>query len=289
MPSVDPLVDREAQLFQLGHGAAPLELRHVDGGEQRLLGEQHRLLRRAADADPEDPRRAPAGSEPLDRADDPVGDVVRRFECCELDLVLGAAALGRDMDLDRLAGDQLDMEHRRRVVARVAPLEDRIRHDRGAQRIGLGTPGAAHRLVGDLLHGAVRLHPRAHADLHEDLRRAGVLAHRPLAERRHARVGEDLRHGVPRRRALLARMGRGEVLDIIRGMVMRDILQRAGDALDQILLADQGHERQASIAMTWRMTSPRSSRSKASLMPSSGPVEDKSLSTGRRPAMYMSI
>ena len=45
----------DAQLFDLVPRAARLELCHVDVVHQRFLGEEHRLLGRAADADAEDP------------------------------------------------------------------------------------------------------------------------------------------------------------------------------------------------------------------------------------------
>jgi len=55
------------------------------------------------------------------------------------------------------------------------------------------------------------------------------------------RVGEDLRDCVLRRRRLLALVGAREVLDVIARMVSADVLQRVGDALDQVFLCDGGH------------------------------------------------
>src|SRR5207248_6470986 len=71
---------------------------------------------------------------------------------------------------------------------------------------------------------------------------AGVLADRALALRAHARVGEDLRDRILRRRRLLGRVCRAERLDVIQRVVIRNVLQGVGDAVDEIALADYGHE-----------------------------------------------
>ena len=76
-------------------------------------------------------------------------------------------------------------------------------------------------------------------DLHERDDDAGVLADRAMAFRAHARIGEDLRDRVLRRRRLLGVVGRAERLDVVERVVVGDELQRVGDALDEVLLADR--------------------------------------------------
>ena len=77
---------------------------HVDGIHQRFLGQQHRLLGRAADADA---RACPADTSPRPssaRSSAPSRRGIGRIEHRELRLVLRAAAFGRQRDLDRVAG-----------------------------------------------------------------------------------------------------------------------------------------------------------------------------------------
>src|SRR5690606_18692537 len=79
------------------------------------------------------------------------------------------------------------------------------------------------------------------ADLEEDGDDAGVLADRPMALGAHARVDQDLRHRVLRRGRFLALVRGGEVPDVVDGVVVRDVLQGVGDALDEVFLLDGGH------------------------------------------------
>mgnify|MGYP000570658394 CR=1 FL=1 len=57
----------------------------------------------------------------------------------------------------------------------------------------------------------------------------------------HPGIGEDLCDGVLRRRRLLALVGGGEVLDVVDRVVVRDVLQRVGDGLDEVFLANDRH------------------------------------------------
>jgi hypothetical protein len=56
----------------------------------------------------------------------------------------------------------------------------------------------------------------------------------------HAAIGQDLRDGVLRGRTLLEFIGAAKRLDIVERMVIADVLQRVGDALDQVFLLDDG-------------------------------------------------
>src|SRR5690606_18916746 len=101
--------------------------------------------------------------------------------------------------------------------------------------------GAAHALVDHVLHAHGRVVPaHVHADLQEHGDDAGVLADRAVAFGAHARVDQDLRHRVLGRGRFLALPGGGEVADVVDRVVVADVLQRVGDGLDQVLLAD-GH------------------------------------------------
>ncbi len=68
-----------------------------------------------------------------------------------------------------------------------------------------------------------------HADFDEDVDDAGVLADGAVALGAHAAVDEDLRHGVFSGVGLLALVGLGEAGDVVDGVVVADVLQRAGD------------------------------------------------------------
>src|SRR5690606_10582967 len=102
--------------------------------------------------------------------------------------------------------------------------------------------GAAHALVGHVLdaHGGVGP-AHVHADLEEHGDDAGVLADRAVPFGAHARVDPDLRHRVLGRRRLLALVPRGQVPDVVHRVVIADVLQGVGDALDEVFLADLGH------------------------------------------------
>jgi hypothetical protein len=125
-----------------------------------------------------------------------------------LALVLAAAALGRDGDVDVVARHDLGEDHRRRVVLGVLAVELRVGHDRGAQRVVGVVVAAAHAFVDGVFQAAgeaVEAHVHAHLQEHVD--DAGVLADRALAGRAHLAVGQDLRDRVLGRRALLALVG----------------------------------------------------------------------------------
>ena len=113
---------QRAQLLELVLRAALQQLVHVDVFHQRLLGQQGRLLGRAADADAQHARRAPAGAHGRHRLKYPIDNGVRRIEHCKLGLGLGATALGGDDDFDGVARNHFDVDHGRRVVAGILPF-----------------------------------------------------------------------------------------------------------------------------------------------------------------------
>ena len=103
--------------------------------------------------------------------------------------------------------------------------------------------GQAHAFVDGILQAIVEAAPaRVHADFKQHVDDAGVLADGAPVRRGHARVQQDLRHRIARGRAGLARMGLGQVREEVGGMGMADVLQGAGDGVDQVLAADgEGH------------------------------------------------
>ena len=235
--------DLDAQLFDHVGGAATLEFVHVDGVHQRFFRQDHRLFGAAADADAEHTRWAPAGPHGRQRLDDPVGDRIRWVQHREFGLVLRAAAFGSDLHFDRAAGDQIEMHDGRRIVVRVLALPGRVGDDRSAQNVVGVRVGAPHTFVDHVgqPHGdAFPAH--VHADLDEGDDDARILADRPMTFGAHARIGENLRDRVLRRRRLLGRVRSGERLDVVDGVIVGDVLQRVGDARDEIFLPDGRHD-----------------------------------------------
>ncbi len=247
---VDLVEQLQAQLFGAVGGATGLELVDVDRLHQRFLGQQHRLLGGAADADAEHARRAPAGAHGRHGLEYPVHDRVGRVEHGELALGFRTAALGRDDHLHGVTWHHLDVDHARRVVLGVDALACRIGQHRGAQLVVRVVVGAAHAFVGHVLHahgGVVPAH--VHADFQEHGDDAGVLADRPVAFGAHARIDQDLGHRLLRGRRLFALIGSVEALDVIDRVVVRDVLQRVGDGLDEVFLLDRCHD----LLACWRL------------------------------------
>src|SRR6266704_834682 len=89
--------------------------------------------------------------------------------------------------------------------------------------------------------GSSRMKARVHPDLEKHVDDAGVLADRAVTLGAHARVGEDLRDRVLRRGRALALVGAREVPDVVARMVVADVLERVGDALNEVFLPDRGH------------------------------------------------
>ncbi len=207
---IHPVANLDAQLFSSVFCAARLELGHVDGLHQRFFRQQHRLLRGAADADAQHPRRTPARAHARQLAQHPLRHIVARIQHGEARLVLRTAALGADAHIHFVAWHQLKMHHRRRIVAGVLARSCRVANDGRTQhilrlQISLAHPGVYH--LGNTLRRTLPAHLHAHP--HKRHHDAGVLAQRPLPLRAHARVGQDLRHRILRRRRLLALIGRG--------------------------------------------------------------------------------
>jgi hypothetical protein len=59
----------------------------------------------------------------------------------------------------------------------------------------------------------------------------------------HAAVGENLGDRIPGGRALLALVSGAERLDVVERMIVADVLECVGNALDEVFLLDRGHFR----------------------------------------------
>jgi hypothetical protein len=171
----------------------------------------------------------------------PVDDRIAGVHHLELGLVLAAAALGRDVDMDVVALDHFDRKHARGVVARVAAGERGIGQDRGTQLV-LGIQiGAAHAFIDHVLQRLVRLEPAVLPPLDEHVDDAGVLADRAVPFGAHPAVGEDLRDRVLGGGALFGLVSHAQRANVVHRVEVADVLQRVGHALDQVFLADRNH------------------------------------------------
>jgi hypothetical protein len=196
---IDLFVQLEPQLLGAGLRPALPEVVDVDGGHQGLLRHHHRFFRRAADSDAQHPGRTPVAAHGRDLAQYPLHHVVARIEDGEARLALGAAPLGRQLDLDAVPRHDFHVDDGRRVVACVLALAVGIRKDRCAQRVVLVRVGAAHPFIHHFLDAQGRLPAHVHPDPEKHHGDSGVLTHRAVAFRGHAAVDEDLRDCVLRR------------------------------------------------------------------------------------------
>ena len=168
------------RLGRVGRPALP-QLVDVDRLEDGLLGQQHRLLRAATDANAQHARRAPSGTHAGQLSDHPVGHAVARVQRCEPSLDVAAATLRRYEDRDAVSVDQFGMNDGRGVVPRVPALAQRVAHHRSPQRIDRIGIGTTHGFIGHPLQrngrlpiAATKLH--LHPDTQEHLHDTGVLA-----------------------------------------------------------------------------------------------------------------
>jgi len=214
----------------------------VDGFHQHFLGHHRGFLGGAADADAEHARRAPAGAHGRHGLQYPVDDRVGRVEHGHLRLVFRATAFGGHIHLDFVTWDDGVMNDSWRIVLSVLAGTCRVGQDRSTQDVFRQVVGAAHTLIDHVVqaHGrAVPAHVHADTDEHGD--DTGVLTDRAMTGGAHARVDQDLRHGVAGSRGFFTQVGFMHRLDEIHGVVVRNELQSVSDALNQVVLLDHGH------------------------------------------------
>ena len=204
---VDLLEQLQPQFLGAVRRPARLQLVDVDRIHHAPLGDQHRLLGRAADAERQDPGRTPVRAHGRHHGEHPVDDVVVGQQHRELRLVLRAAAFRRDDHFHGIAEDELDMHHRRRIVAGALPRTIRVGQDRGTQLVVRVHVSATHAFVDHLLQAQLGVPTHPHADADEGNRDTRVLTDRSVPLGAHARVDEDLRHRV---------LGGGRLLGLVR-------------------------------------------------------------------------
>src|SRR5690606_36657593 len=178
-------------------------------------GHGHGFLGRATDADAQHAGRAPAGTHGRHRLEHPVHQRVTGVEHDELRLVLGAAALRRDLDIHATALPKLYIDDTGGVIPRVLAGEQGVGKHRRPQRIVRVQITAAHALIAEFLHAQTGVDTDVHPDLEEDVDNAGVLPDGTLALRAHAGVGQDLGNGILRRGVLLTLVGARQMLNVV--------------------------------------------------------------------------
>ena len=133
------------------------------------------------------------------------------------------------------------MQHARGVVLGVAASEGGVGKDAGAQAIAGVEVGAADAFIDHILQCALRTKAAFLSPFDEYIDDAGVLADRAVALGAHAAVGQDLRDGILGSGALFGLIGLAQRADIVHRMEIADVLQRVGDAFNQVILGDCHH------------------------------------------------
>ena len=133
------------------------------------------------------------------------------------------------------------MNHCWSVVPSIFALAIGIAKNRGTQYIVWVGVGLTHTLIDHIreAHIPLPLHVHADPDKHRD--NAGVLADRTVTHGAHARIDQNLSHGVFRCLGLFAVIGLFYRLNKIHRMIVGNILQRVGNAVDKVLLANNSH------------------------------------------------
>src|SRR5450830_519638 len=173
--------------------------------------------------------------------------MVGRVEHGHFRLVLGTTALGGHIHFHGITRDDGVVDHRRGVVLGVFTRARWIGEDRSTQDVFRQVVGATHAFVDHVVQahgGAVPTHVHAYAHEHSD--DTGVLADRAVAGGAHARVDQDLGDGVTGCWRFFAQVGFVHCLDEVNGMVVGNELQGVGNALNQVVLLDHGHESRSS-------------------------------------------
>ena len=131
------------------------------------------------------------------------------------------------------------MQNARRVVLGIAAGESRVSEHRCAQLVVGVKVSPAHTFVDHLLQRGRRVfQPAIHAPLDKDIDDARVLANRAMPLCAHPAVGQDLRDGILCGRRPFCLICVTQRADIIHRVEVADILQRVGDTIDQICIAD---------------------------------------------------
>src|SRR5581483_8193016 len=234
----DPRLVQELEELVLELGHDRIGVARPDRPHDRLLGEVHRVVGRAADADADDPRRARLAAGADDRLEhellDPLHAVGGDAHLEEAH-VLRAGALRDALDVEAVpVGDELPVDDRQ-PVADVRPgvlSGDRVHRVR-AERVLERRPCGA---VAQRLVDARRMQREALADTAVVDGDARVLAHEVLLAVGDVDVPVNrLQHPLPRYRRL-ARPRRVErVPEVLRDVLQRPDVQMCCRVLDRLL------------------------------------------------------
>src|SRR6185437_16380870 len=123
----------------------------------------------------------------------------------------------------------------------IAPRTGWVGEDGGAEFVIRIQISAAHTLIDHLLYSHLSVPAHIHADLQEHRYDAGVLAYRAMALGAHARVDQNLRHGIARGGRFLQLIRASEITNVVRRMIVADVLECVGHALDEVVLPDCRH------------------------------------------------
>ena len=232
-----------AQPFGRIAGSVGLQLVHVQWLHQGFFGQQHGLLWRTANAHTKNARWAPTRAHGGHHAENPVHDGVGRVEHGELRLGLTTATLGGDFNLYFVSSDDLGVYHGGGIVLGIRPSTVGVGQHRTAQDIVWVGITAPHTLVNHVFKGHVRVPLHVHANTNQHVNNAGILTDWPLTNGAHTRVHQHLSERGLSRWRFLAFPRSAHGANKIRWVIVRNKLQRVGDALNQIILLDNGHER----------------------------------------------
>ncbi len=240
---VDRIHDFQAQLLGAVGRAAFAQFMNVDRVHQGLLRHQCRLFCGAADSNAQHTRRAPASTHGRHGLDHPVHNAVGGVEHGQLGFVFRATALGRHLHIHGVARHHLHMDHGGGVVLGIAPRTGGIFEDGGAQYVIRVRVGAAHTFIDHIRYRQGGIPAHVHANFQEHGHNTGVLADGPVALGAHTGINQDLRHRILGGGVLLHLPGAVHGLYEVQRVIVGNELQGVGDAVDKIILTDNGHGR----------------------------------------------
>ena len=130
----------------------------------------------------------------------------------------------------------------RGVVFGIGALASWISQNRGTQDVFRQIVSLTHALVDHVIQAHGGAFPAdIHANLDEHRYDASILADRPMPRGTHTRIDQNLRNGIFSGLRLFTLIGFMHCLNEVDGVIIGNVLQRIGYALDQIILFDNGH------------------------------------------------
>ena len=117
----------------------------------------------------------------------------------------------------------------------------RVVDHRGAQHVVGQVVGTAHAFVNGVVQAAGKaFQPHIHAQLEKHVNDARVLANGAVASGTHFAVGQNLCNGVFGRSTLFALVGPRQVGNVVRRVVVADVLQSRSNRFNEVFLLDGG-------------------------------------------------